>query len=142
MGCKPALWFQGEAVFDYKDCPISCRVRFNLRFNSVKKYDKCSVLRVETTINDPREWKVYATVYHHDGTESEEWKPMGISISKLYRCPEVSKSCNQRFLDAMVDIIPAQSILDVIGKACFGEKLAGRKDFIGSYWFARKEYNV
>jgi len=44
-----------------------------------------SVLRIETTINDPREFKVYATVHHNDGTESKEWKPMDKSISNLYR---------------------------------------------------------
>ena len=85
MGRKPDPRFQGEAVSDYKKRPVGCRVKFKLKSNSVKMYDKCSVLRIETTINDPREFKVFGTVRHHDGSESQQWKPMGKSISNL--CP-------------------------------------------------------
>ena len=126
LGRKPDPRFQGEAVSDYKNRPTGCRVKFKLKSNSVKMYDKCSVLRIETTINDPREFKVYGTVHHHNGTESKEWKPMGKSISNLYRYAEISKSCNQRFLDAMVDIVPVKSTLDEIGKVCSGKKVDGK----------------
>ena len=127
MGRKPDPLFQGEAVSDYKNRPVGCRVKFRLKSNSVKMYDKCSVLRIETTVNDPREFKVYASVNHNDGTVSKEWKPMGKSISNLYRYAEVSKSCNQRFLDAMVNIVPVKSTLDEIGKVCSGKKVDGKK---------------
>lgn len=126
MGRKPDPRFQGEAVSDYKDRPVGCRVKFKLKSNSIKMYDKCSVLRIETTINDPREFKVYATVNHSDGTESKEWKPMGKSISNLYRYAEVAKACNGRFLDAMTDIVPVKSTLDEIGKICSGKKVNGK----------------
>ena len=56
MGRKPDPRFQGEAVSDYKKRPVGCRVKFKLKSNSVKAYDKCSVLRIETTINNPREF--------------------------------------------------------------------------------------
>lgn len=110
MGRKPNPRFQGEAVSDYKNRPIGCRVKLKLKSNSVKMYDKCSVLRIETTINDPRAFKVFGTVRRHDGTVSKQWKPMGKSISNLYRYAEVSKACNQRFADAMVDIVPVKSV--------------------------------
>ena len=126
MGRKPDPRFQGEAVSDYKDRPIGCRVKFKLKSNSIKMYDKCSVLRIETTINDPREFKVFGTVHHNDGTESKRWKPMGKSISNLYRYAEVSKACNQRFLDAMVDIVPVKSTLDEIGRVCSSKKVNGK----------------
>ena len=126
MGRKPDPRFQGEAVSDYKDRPVGCRVKFKLKSNSIKMYNKCSVLRIETTINAPREFKVYATVHHHDGTESKEWKPMGKSISNLYRYAEVSKACNQRFLDAMVDVVPVKSTLDEIGKICSRKQVDGK----------------
>lgn len=125
MGRKPDPRFQGEAVSDYKDRPVGCRVKFKLKSNSIKMYDKCSVLRIETTINDPREFKVFGTVHHNDGTESKKWKPMGKSISNLYRYAEVSKSCNHRFLDAMVDIVPVKSTLEEIDTVCSGKKVNG-----------------
>ena len=126
MGRKPDPRFQGEAVSDYKKRPVGCRVKFRLKSNSIKMYDKCSVLRVETTINNPREFKIFGTVQHRDGSESQAWKPMGKSISNLYRYAEISKSCNQRFLDAMVDIIPVKSTLDEIGQICDGKKVDGK----------------
>ena len=90
-------------------------------------YDKCSVLRIETTINDPHEFKVFGTVRHRDGTESKQWKPMGKSISNLYRYAEVSKACNQRFLDAMVDIVPVRSVQQEIASVCSGKIVKGRR---------------
>lgn len=127
MGRKPNPRFQGEAVSDYKNRPIGCRVKFKLKSNSVKAYDKCSVLRIETTINDPYEFKVFGTVRHRDGTESEQWKPMGKSISNLYRYAEVSKACNQRFLDSLVDIVPVNSTLEELGTVCSGKIVKGKK---------------
>ncbi len=127
MGRKPDPRFQGEAVSDYKKRPIGCRVKFKLKSNSVKMYDKCSVLRVETTINNPREFKIFGTVHHKDGTESAAWKPMGKSISNLYRYAEVSKACNQRFLDSMIDIVPVKSVLGEIEAVCSGKTVNGKK---------------
>lgn len=127
MGRKPDPRFQGEAVSDYKNRPIGCRVKFKLKSNSVKMYDKCSVLRIETTINNPHEFKVFGTVHHRDGTESRQWKPMGKSIANLYRYAEVSKACNLRFLDAMIDIVPVRSALDEISSVCTGKTVDGKK---------------
>ena len=127
MGRRPDPRFQGEAVSDYKNRPIGCRVKFRLKSNSVKMYDKCSVLRIETTINDPREFRVFGTVRHHGGTESRQWKPMGKSISNLYRYAEVSKACNQRFLDAMTDIVPVRSVQKEIASICSGRTVQGKR---------------
>lgn len=127
MGRKPDPRFQGEAVSDYKKRPIGCRVKFRLKSNSVKVYDKCSVLRIETTINDPHEFKVFGTVRHRDGTESKQWKPMGKSISNLYRYAEVSKACNLRFLDSLVDIVPVKSVQQQISSVCSGKTVKGKR---------------
>lgn len=73
-------------------------------------YDKFSCLRVEMTINDPKEFKVYKDVHHEDGTASKRWVPMGKSIANLYRYAEISKAANKRFLDSMQNIIPAKPL--------------------------------
>ena len=109
-------------------------MKFKLNSDSIKMYDKCSVLRVETTINNPREFKVFGTVQHRDGTESDQWKPMGKSISNLYRYAEVSKAANQRFLDAMVDIVPVKSTLEEIGKISSSKTVAGRTVTAFNVW--------
>lgn len=64
MGRKPDPRFQGEAVSDYKKRPIGCRVKFKLKSNSVKIYDKCSVLRIETTLKKLRQHGLIKKVPH------------------------------------------------------------------------------
>lgn len=127
MGRKLSPQFQGEAVSDYKKRPIGCRVKFRCKANSIKMYDKYSVLRTETTINNPHDFKIYGPIRHKDGTEAKGWKPMGKSVSNLYRYAEISKSCNQRLLDAMTDIVPTKSVLDEIGEICDGTTVNGKR---------------
>lgn len=126
MGRKPNLRFQGEIVSDYKNRPIDCRVKFKLKSNSVKVYDKSSVLRIEIIINNSREFEVFGTVRHHDSTESKQWKPMGKFISNLYRYAEVSKACNRRFIDSLVDVVPVKSVQQEIRSICSGKIVKGR----------------
>ena len=58
LGRKPHHAFTGEVTIDSKKRPEGIRVRFRLKANGVKFYDHANVLRIETTINNPREFKV------------------------------------------------------------------------------------
>lgn len=118
MRRKPDPRFQRKAVSDYKKRPVSCRVKFRLKLGSVKMYDKSSVLRIETIINNLRDFKVFGTVHHQDGTESKQGK----SIVNLYRYAEVSKACSQKFLDAMAKIMSVKSVQQEIGSICSGKQ--------------------
>ncbi len=91
--------------------------------NSIKMYDKFSCLRIEMTVNDPREFKIYKEVHHRDGTTSKRWVPMGKSISNLYRYAEISKAANRRFLDAMCNVIPHSRRYLVSDKGAPGDGL-------------------
>lgn len=97
-----------------------------MKSNSIKMYDKFSCLRVEMTINDPKEFKVCRDVHHRDGTTSKGWSPMGKSISNLYRYAEISKAANKRFLDSMCDAIPVKSIEKEINSVCQKKTAKGR----------------
>jgi len=88
--------YKGEAVSDRKNYwQQGFRVKFMMDKNSLKIYDKHSVLRIETTINNSRAFKVYAR---------GKWLPMGKSISNLYRISEVSHKCNERYLDSLAEV--------------------------------------
>jgi hypothetical protein len=50
-----------EVLIDAKRRPEGWRVKYRLARNWVKVYDKSSVLRVETTINNPREFRTLAS---------------------------------------------------------------------------------
>ena len=53
-------------------------MRFRLKANAVKFYDHANVFRVETTINNPREFKVLRS--SEDGSDQEpRWCPMGVA---------------------------------------------------------------
>ncbi|EOS67146.1 hypothetical protein C817_05938 [Dorea sp. 5-2] len=126
LGRKLDPKFQGEAVSDYRKRPAGWRIKFKMKSNSIKMYDKFSCLRVEMTINDPREFKVYKDVHHQDGTVSKRWVPMGKSISNLYRYAEVSKAANRRFLDSLQGIVPAGSIEREINEVCGKRTVRGK----------------
>jgi hypothetical protein len=98
MGRKMHSAFSGEIVSDIKKRPQGFRIKHRMKKNSIKMYDKYSVLRVETTINDPREFKVYKEI----GKDSiKRWVPMGKSISNLYRYAQVCEAANRRYFDAV-----------------------------------------
>jgi len=126
MGRKLHPKFQGEIVSDYRKRPQGFRVKHKMKSNSIKMYDKSSVLRIEMTINDPREFKIRKEVRHKDGTGSVRWVPMGKSISNLYRYAEVSKASNKRYLAALNNIIPKGRIDDEINSVCGNIKVKGR----------------
>ena len=101
LGQKVAGAFRGEIVSDFKDRPEGVRVKHRVRRNSIKIYDKeGSVLRVETTINDPRQFKVYRKKQgDEDGAMS--WQPMRKGVADLHRRTKVSHAANERYLDAL-----------------------------------------
>lgn len=126
LGRKLDQKFLGEAVSDYRKRPTGWRIKFKMKSNSIKMYDKFSCLRIEMTINDPKEFKICRDINHRDGTTSKGWSPMGKSISNLYRYAEISKAANKRFLDSMCDAIPVKSIEKEINSICTKKTVKGR----------------
>lgn len=126
LGRKLDPKFLGEAVSDYRKRPVGWRIKFKMKSNSIKMYDKFSCLRVEMTINDPGEFKVFRDVQHRDGSISKRWVPMGKSIANLYRYAEVSKAANKRFLDSMQGIIPSASLEKEINAVCEKRTVKGK----------------
>lgn len=134
LGRKLDAKFLGEAVSDYRKRPEGWRIKFKMKSNSIKMYDKYNCLRIELTINDPKEFKTYKDVRHRDGTASKRWVPMGKSIANLYRYAEIAKAANKRFLDAIHDVVPAASIEKEINGVCGKKTVKGRAYTGFSVW--------
>lgn len=115
LGRKMHPAFQGEVVSDIKKRPQGMRIKHRMKSNAIKMYDKYSVLRVETTINDPKEFKIYKEVNSKSGPV-KRWVPMGKSISNMYRYAQISAASNKRYLDALADAIPTGEIIREIEK--------------------------
>jgi hypothetical protein len=110
LGSEDVLGFLGrklhpslaaEVVTDTKRRPEGWRVRHRMGPNWVKMYDKASVLRVETVINNRREFKILRFVTDGDGSRSRRWCPMRKGVSDLWRCFQVGMAANQRYLHAI-----------------------------------------
>lgn len=94
--------FKGEIVSDIKRRWQGIRIKHRMKKNSIKMYDKWSVLRVETTINNPGEFKIYRSVKkRRSGKIEKAWVPMGKGIANFYRYAQVSRSSNSRYLNAL-----------------------------------------
>ena len=110
--------FQGEVVTDIKRRPEGVRIRHGLNRNAIKMYDKSgSVLRVETTIHDARDMKVYRTPEGRpDGPK--RWCPLRKGVADLHRRTEISQAANEQYLEAMASVEPGVSLRQLVEPLC------------------------
>jgi hypothetical protein len=81
--------FQGEAQSTLRQRPEGVRLKHFVAGNSVKMYDKEQrILRVETTSNRPREFRVFR---ESDAASRPAWRPMRKGIADVQRRAEVSQ---------------------------------------------------
>jgi hypothetical protein len=103
LGRKPPPASAGEVTIDSRKRAQGCRVRFRLKANAVKFYDHANVFRVETTINNPREFKVLRSP--EDGTDQPpRWCPMTKGVANFWRYAEVAHAANGRLLTALARV--------------------------------------
>jgi len=106
--------FAGDIGNHYKKRWPGARVRHRMKNNGMKMYDKHgSVLRIETVINRPYEFKVWRRGIRH-GEQVTGWYPMAKRVTNLARYAEVSLAANRRYLDALAvvdDPTPAREKL-------------------------------
>ncbi len=111
--------FNGEVYTRLHERREGTCIRHHVEENSIKMYNKQgSVLRVETTINNPRRFKV-RRMGERQGVESMRWIPMRFGLADLARRVEVSRAANQRYLEALaiVDVpAPAAGLLDSVSR--------------------------
>lgn len=117
--------FSGQIVSDFKDRPEGIRVKHQVNGNSIKLYDKGpNILRPETTINNPRDLKVYrAAETRPQGPKS--WRRMRKGIADLHRRAEVSQKANARYLDALAALDTTTRLQDLFAQVSRPRKRHG-----------------
>jgi hypothetical protein len=110
--------FQGEVTTDLKRRQEGRRVKHRMKRNSIKMYDKGSVLRIETTINNPREFKVLRVEVDDTGQRSRRWKPMAKGVANLWRYAQVSLQSNGRYLEALAYVQPKGKAVQELDRLC------------------------
>jgi len=100
LGRKPHGNFQGQVTTDRKKRPEGRRVKHRMKGNSIKWYDAVNLLRIETTINQPREFRVLRVIDTPQGRK-RRWQPMGKGVANLWRYAQVGRQANYRYLNAL-----------------------------------------
>jgi hypothetical protein len=125
LGRKLHPSFQGEVQSHVGRRVEGVRVKHTMKSNKLKMYDKAGlVLRIETVINDPTEFRVRR---RKAGRKELSWQPLRKGIAWLWRYAEVSRAANGRYLEALVvvdDDSPARRLLDRVTRPA---KLHGRR---------------
>jgi hypothetical protein len=132
LGRKWDRRFDGDVQTAVKtDRLLGTRIKHRMTKNWLKMYDKFGqILRVETVINRPKEFSVYRTRHHRDGSNSVGWFPMNKDVGSLVHYQEQALACNRRYLDALAivaDPAPAYQELRQLTepKVVAGRSLAG-----------------
>jgi hypothetical protein len=119
--------FAGEIVSDQKQRPEGVRVKHRVNRNSLKMYDKFgTVLRVETTLNDPKGLKVYRAK-QGDPEGPRQWLPLRKSVADLTRRAALSQSANVRYLEAMGHVDVKTPLSKLTDKLCHPVMVANRR---------------
>ena len=125
LGCDDILRFmnkrrsfQGEVTGNLRKCPEGVRIKHFLGGNTVKAYDKAgSVLRLETTINQPKQFRVFRA--KQGGPNGEKaWRPLRKSVVDLKRRAEVSQATNDRYAEALGSLDTSKPLGELIAPIC------------------------
>jgi hypothetical protein len=103
LGRKWDRRFDGDVQTEVKtDRLLGTRIKHRMTRNWLKMYDKFGlILRVETVINRPKEFSVFRSRKHRDGTTSPGYFPMNKDVGSLVHYQEQALACNRRYLDAL-----------------------------------------
>jgi hypothetical protein len=118
LGCKDVLRYLGKHVPEQSygrcngDASIDLRGRYEgvrlkmwYRHNALKIYDKAGVaLRVETTINQPGDFRVYRTPEGAAQGTPKSWQQMRKGVADLDRRAAVSQRANERLLESLASV--------------------------------------
>ncbi len=107
--------------------PEGICVKHRLNRNSIKMYNKQETgLRVETTINDPRDMKVLRPREGHS-EEDKTWLRLRKGVADLHRRAEVSQKANERYLEALAAVHHERPLGELISEFCQPTQLKGRR---------------
>ena len=123
--CQPNQ-FQGEVTSTLKRRAEGVRIRHSVNANSIKLYDKWLVLRVETTINNPREFRVYRAS-DKDPEQVLKWLPLRLGVADLWRRAQISRAANRRYLEALASTAGTTPLCQELQGLCKAIVLNGQR---------------
>lgn len=127
FGKKFSNSYKDEVRSDFKERPEGCRWKAFMKSNSIKVYDKQSVLRVETTINYARFFTEKKGVFNKEGEFIKyEYVNLRKGISAMPRYLEIGKGCNERLISELDGVLPRGEAVKEIEKLSKRRMVDGR----------------
>jgi hypothetical protein len=125
LGRKPSGNFKGEVQTHVSRRVEGVRVVHRMKANKLKMYDKGGiVLRIETTINNPREFRVRRK---KAGSSELTWQSLPKGVAWMWRYADVSRSANRRYLEAMAVVADDRRARELVDRVTKPAPLAGRR---------------
>ena len=128
--------FQGEVNGHYRKWDEGIRVKHQTGGNSVKVYDKGgSLLRIETTVNHPEQFRVFRAAEGGDPNE-KSWRALRRSVVDMKARSEVSQRCNVRYAEGLASLDSTETMSDLVTPICQpvrrnGMRYRGLRPFAG-----------
>jgi hypothetical protein len=127
LGRAKPQGFEGEVTSTLKRRPEGVCLRHTVNGNSIKVYDKQgSVLRVETTVVHPEQFKVYRPA-EGDTEQKLKWRKVRRGVADLWRRGEVSRAANGRYLTALASVSGSTPLKNEACDVCKSVKVDGQR---------------
>lgn len=127
LGRKPHGNFAGEIIIDSKKRPQGTRIKFRMKPNSIKLYDHLNVLRIETTLNNPAEFKILTSSENELGQTLCRWSPMRKGVANFWRYSQVGHGANHRLIDALANAPLQGGAIDMLDGLCRSQSKDGHR---------------
>ena len=115
LKCQPR---KGDLETRHARRPEGRRIKHRVRQNWLKLYDKWSVLRVETVINNPRDFRILRFDSDCQGRRRGRWMRMSKGIQNLWRYVAIGEAVNRRYLDALAEAKPTAAAVAQLESLC------------------------
>lgn len=115
-GQVPRGW-RHEVSSNVKERVEGARIKHWVNANAIKLYDKGSVLRAETLVREPGDFKVYRPAENAPDGPSD-WRPLRKGVADLGRRAEVSQAANERYLDALAAVHDGTPLRELAEPLC------------------------
>jgi hypothetical protein len=138
--------FKGEVISDYKKRPEGMRVKHRVNQNSLEMYDKKGRgLRLEMTMNNPRDFRVYYSISKESQLKDEDnnknnnkknknkkknmpkWRKMRKGVSDIYPRTQASQAANERYIEALAGLDTDIPIEHLVKPICLPTKWKGKR---------------
>jgi hypothetical protein len=128
LGRRLHTRFDGAVLTDCKkDRVPGARIKHRVKNNWLKMYDKFGlILRIETVINQPREFKVRRRCTRN-GRSRMLWCPMNKGVANFYHYHAVAHAANRRYLDGLANVQPDNRLGELLDRVSKPAALHGRR---------------